>query len=125
MEKLYIPSKDGCLLELANVPGDGNCFFHEVVLSDLVNISDHQVLRSFLVDRVYAILSDPTDHDEVLSLFQHVSVRTKPTTWLDKMKQANTWGDDCAALFISYLFQINIQIISNTAGGLFYNDMRL
>ena len=40
------------------------------------------------------------------------------------MKQNYTWGDQKAALFVAYVFEVNVQIISNFAKGFIYNDIR-
>jgi OTU-like cysteine protease/DDE superfamily endonuclease len=124
-EALMIETNDRSLLELVDVPGDGNCFFHAVALSEFINMSNHEELRSFLAERVSAVLSNPSEHKDVLSLFTHASGKTKLTVWLDCVKKVNNWGDDRAALFIAYFFQVNIRIISNMERGFFYNDIRL
>jgi hypothetical protein len=125
MAPLLIKMMDGTLLELVQVPGDGNCFFHAVALSESVNISEHQELRNFLVGRVSSILTNPSDHGDVIMLFQHASGSTKLIKWLDIMKKTNTWGDDRVALFVEYFFQVNIHIVSNTKGGFYHYDIRL
>ena len=119
-----IRDTENILFKVEDVPGDGNCFFHAVSLSPLLNVSDHGILRNILVERVEDILSNREQHQDVLSLFHKISPHKKIFTWLENIKQSNTWGDNRAALFVAYIFEVNVRIISNFAKGFYYNDIR-
>ena len=118
--KMYnklIRDKDDIVFKLVDVPGDGNCFFHSVPLSPLLNISDHGILGNNLVDYIEDILSNQGEHQGVLSLFHKISPHKKIFTWLENIKQNNVWGDDRVALFVAYIYEVNVRIISNFAKG--------
>ena len=48
----------------------------------------------------------------------------KVLAWLDNIKEMNTWGDNCAAAFLAYIFEVNVRIVSNFEKGFYYNDIR-
>ena len=125
--KMYnklICDKDDIVFKLVDVPGDGNCFFHSVSLSPLLNVSDHGILCNILVERIEGILSNRGEQQDVLSLFHKISPHKKIFTWLENIKQNNVWGNDRAALFVAYIYEVNVRIISNFAKGFYYNDIR-
>ena len=124
MHNKLIRDKVDIVFKLVDVPGDGNCFFHSVSLSPLLNLSIHGILRNILVERIEDILSNREEHQDVLSMFHEISPHKKIFTWLENIKQKNVWGDDRAALFVAYIFEVNVHIISNFAKGFFYNDIR-
>ena len=116
-----IKDKNDNIFKLNDVPGDGNCFFHSVALSDLVNISNHSDLREHLAETISHVASNKNEHKEVIELFELTGGNVKLQSWIDKIK---TWADQSSALFIAYIYQINVVIISNLEKGFDYFDVK-
>ena len=114
-----IRDKDDIVFRLIDVPGDGNCFFHAVSLSPLLNLLDHCALRTYLVERIENILLNQEEHQDVLSFFHFISPTKRINTWLENIRKNNAWGDGRAALFVAYIFEVNVRIVSNFAKGFF------
>ena len=100
----YVKDIDGNVFEVVDVLGDGNCFFHALCLSNIINILTHTDLRRHLVERVHDILLKPDGHTDVIS-FVEKKMHCKILPWLDRIKESNEWGDNRAAVFLRIYFR--------------------
>jgi len=124
MEKV-IKDKHGNIFKLVDVVGDGNCLFHSVVKSEHINISQHDDFRNYLVRTIEEIVASPENHQPVLDLFRRITGRGKITEWLDQIRKSNTWGDEKVGLFIAYIYNVNVVIISNLKNVFHLIDVKL
>jgi len=63
------------------------------------------------------------DNRQVLELFNVLS-EEKISTWLSDMSKSQTWGDTNVSLFVAYIYQLNVRVISNNLKGFIYFDVR-
>ena len=83
VEHVMLPNKK--LFVLKDVPGDGNCFFHAVVLSDNINMSRHDDLRRFLVNSIKTSMGHQETKLFVEKLYNATAPLMPSTQWLDSI----------------------------------------
>ena len=104
------------------LPGDGNCFFNALTISKHMRISCPSTLRTSLCDA----LEDEDIEGEVKRLYYDVAKEKQYPLdiWVHNMRQNGSWGGATTAMFVCYVFRINICIVTNGARGFIINDIR-
>ena len=120
----YIKLPSGAIFDIVDVPGDGNCFFHAVVLSDEINLSSHDDLRGDLVKRLRTAMVNPEEKSFIEKLYIASDPLISLNQWLDSIARTGAWGGDIAALFLGYFYQINFCIVNNSKHGLTVLNIR-
>ena len=124
----YAPSntllqvEDLGLFMIEDVMGDGNCFFNALVLSKHIDVSCPRKLRASVCDAI----EDQNKRTLMKYIYTEIAKESEVmfTEWTRKLRCNGYWGGATAALFVCYVFEINICIVTNGMQGFIKNDLR-
>ena len=105
------------LFRLQDVMGNGNCLYNAAVLSPHIRFTCPLEFRDHLFKAI----------DEKGQLSQYVYYEVAQETdefesWIQKMRKPGVWAGTTIALFISWIFNVNIIIVTNGERGFLIND---
>ena len=110
--------KLGGLFRITDVLGDGNCLYNALVKSPDIRFSCPLKFREHLFEAI----------EERGDLAEHLHYKVAKETddfeaWIEKMRKPGTWGGTTVALFVCWIFNVNICIVTNSARGFITNDL--
>ena len=106
---------NGIKFKLRDVPGDGNCLYHSIVCSNVIQRTSAQ-LRSETYKCVLEIWRGGCDF--VDALYESYGKLIPIVQYTSEQKENGKWGSTLDMCFVSIVFGVNIVSVSNTTGGL-------
>ncbi|MGH7955054.1 MAG: OTU domain-containing protein, partial [Gloeomargaritales cyanobacterium] len=102
-----------------DVAGDGNCLFHAIIRSNMLNIKCYKVLRITTMEGIRQMYNQGNAFVDKLYLACRARKFLGLTlpAYLDQQSHNGEWGADLDMCFISMIHGINILSISNLRGG--------
>ena len=100
---------DGTSYKFLDVPGDGNCFYHSLLLNENFSrmFADQRQLRNkFVEDTINAFGEDPF----VRYIFEIQDINFN--RWCERTVRYGTWGGNIEAGMLTLLYEINIRMIN-------------
>ena len=108
---------NGIKFKLRDVPGDGNCLYHSIISSKLIERTSFQV-RCETYDQIFDIWNGGCDF--VDAVYSSYGKPVPIAQYVSEQKVCGKWGSTLDMCFVSIVFGVNIVSISNTLGGLNY-----
>ena len=106
---------NGIKFKLHDVPGDGNCLYHSIISSNLIQRTLFQV-RCKTYNQIFDIWNGGCDF--VDAVYSSYGKPVPIAQYASEQKVCGKWGSTLDMCFVSIVFGVNIVNISNTIGGL-------
>ena len=111
---------NGCCFKFVDVPTDGDCFYHSLLRSPILNGKFQSVyhLRSFIQQSVMKSIGA----DSILQkLFIHY--RTNCGLWGNRIIKMHKWAQPLDMIVCAYILNVNIVSIGNYINGMMENNI--
>jgi len=104
--------------KVTDVPGDGNCFYSSLAKCP------HMRMRSCCEIRNHIFTTINENMTIASNLFYNVAKEVDEfESWLQKKRMPGSWGCSTMALFASWVFGVNIVIVSNALAGFVISNL--
>jgi len=106
---------DGKSYIIVDTNGDGNCFYHSIVASNKVNITDAGILRKYIYEKVSEWVNTASQEMVVvLKIYGALQdIRVTLHEFINRQRQSGQWGSSIYMAFAAIVLNVHICSISN------------
>ena len=119
---VYFLNVENKYFKFHDVPGDGNCYYHSILMYSKFFNSYKNVknLRYFIN---YSVLSMINCDEILIKIFRFFHVDVK--LWSEEILIMNKWATQIDMLLLSYITKVNVISVGNYDHGFVMNNMQL
>ncbi|MGH7954535.1 MAG: OTU domain-containing protein [Gloeomargaritales cyanobacterium] len=117
LSKMYTALKyNDLVFKLHDVPGDGNCLYHSIVESNLLNVSEHSVLRTSVLQEV--LRRSQNGDNFIDKVFRSHNTTDTLSDYVERQSRLRQYGSTMEMCFIAIVHGVITRSIVSMKNGL-------